>query len=335
MSAMKRVAKAGALSLAICAVLASPCLADPYSLGNLGNFAVYGFGTAFTDQLQPGALTVNGNVGIGPGGDLTLGGSGVTISGRIFDYTTAATNITFSGGPNNLSINGTTYPNGVAPATVVAGGGIVENSAIATNAKLDEITLYSTLAGLTQTGTATTLSGQTYNTANGVSNTTVIDVSGNTSLNGPDLTITGDANDFFVFRILGSFAGSSGGVITLNGVSADHVIFDFLCATTVVGVCNATAGAGTSDVTFSGSFQGAGIVFGLERNITQDTPGGFWNGRYFSDTDRTIHLFSEATINQPTITTQSTPEPGTFVLMFSGFAGLGMVVRRRRSGKAA
>ncbi len=52
---------------------ASPALADPYSLGDAVNFAVYGFGTAFTDNLQPGALTVNGNVGVGPGGDATWG----------------------------------------------------------------------------------------------------------------------------------------------------------------------------------------------------------------------------------------------------------------------
>src|SRR6185312_5539546 len=127
------------------ALATQPSFADPYVIGtDLSNFTIYGFGSGFTDQLQPGALTVNGNVGMGPGGDMTLGGSGVTISGQIFDSNATVSNITFSGGPNSLSVNGTTYANGVTPSQVAAGGGIVVNSSVATNAKTDELALYNT-----------------------------------------------------------------------------------------------------------------------------------------------------------------------------------------------
>src|SRR6266545_6808978 len=85
MIALTRFTKAGAVALVLGVGVTSPCLADPYLLGNLANFAVFGFSfnPQFNVQLL-GPATINGNVGLGNLGALTLGGAGVNISGKIY-----------------------------------------------------------------------------------------------------------------------------------------------------------------------------------------------------------------------------------------------------------
>src|SRR5437867_3138834 len=62
-----------------------------FSLGDAANFAIYGSGSTTSDQLTPGPLTVNGNVGVGGSGDLSLaGGQNVVIGGQIM-YSVAIT----------------------------------------------------------------------------------------------------------------------------------------------------------------------------------------------------------------------------------------------------
>lgn len=91
---------------------------------------------------------------------------------------------------------------------------------------------------------------------------------------------------FLLLKVAGGFRFSNG-LINLVGVSPDHVLVDLL----------RTADGGTrADVLMSGGATGSGIVPALDRNITEDTPSGGWTGRFISDSDKTIHLFSEAKI---------------------------------------
>src|SRR5207248_1915932 len=120
------------------------------------NFAVYGFGPSFTDQLQPGALTVNGNVGVGHGGDATLGGANVVISGQlIYADPITSSNFSASGGP--ISIHGSTFNlSGTTSQQIangIAAGQLVVNSAIAgtTGAEQDLKNLYAAVKGLSAT----------------------------------------------------------------------------------------------------------------------------------------------------------------------------------------
>src|SRR6266542_1666081 len=106
--------RGSAAALALGMAAASPAWgADPYVLGNLSTFAIYGFGSAFTNQFSPGPITVNGNVGVGSGGDMTLHGSGQTITGMIY-YADAIVNGT------NFNADGTNWINGQASCNSAA-----------------------------------------------------------------------------------------------------------------------------------------------------------------------------------------------------------------------
>jgi hypothetical protein len=304
---MKRnLARSGiALLLATGLVVGWPSRVEAaFSLGDGVNFAVYGFGTGFTDQLQPGALTVNGNVGVGPGGNSILGGSGVKISGQlIYSDSISSGNFSASGGP--ISINGSTFNLAGTTANQIANGlaagQLVQSSSIASQTKTDLQNLYGSVKALSATAGAPSGALSSSFTWSGSGGNNVATLSSFGYSAGDTLTLNGTASDYFIFDISGGWSMSSGANIVLGAnVSPDHVLFNLL----------QTADGGTgADVTASGSATGLGVILALDRNITFDTPGGGWTGRLFSDTDKTIHLFSEATINQPVVV----PEATTFI----------------------
>ena len=294
-----------------------------FSLGDGANFAVYGFGTGFTDLLKPGALTVNGNVGVGPGGDSTLGGANVVISGKlIYSDTISAGNFTVS--PGTPSINGsdfTTIANGLAA------GQLVQNSAIALQTKTDLQNLYTSVQGLSATAGAPSGGLTSDFTWSGSGGNNVASLTSFGYSAGDTLTLNGTASDYFIFNISGGWSMSSGANIVLGAnVSPDHVLFNLLQS--------ADGGSG-ADVTANGSSTGYGVILALDRNITFDTPGGSWTGRLFSDTDKTIHLFSEATINEP-VRPQPVPVPEatTFIagaLLLLPFGASTLRILRRKA----
>ena len=271
MIAATRLTKAAAVALVLGFGVARPCLADPYSLGSLANFAVYGFGAGTTIQLT-GPASINGNVGVGLGSDLTLGGAGLNVSGKIFFanpivVSGAGDNFNASGGP--ITINGQPACN--SDATCSDASRAEGSNLVASQAQGDQFFLYNE-AGLlaattgSPTGTLNSLFTWTGNGGTNVARLASIDLS-----TGDVLTLNGTASDFFIFNIVGAMTGSSNGAIVLGAnVSPDHVLFNLLCDPIHIGICDDDiVQDGTGDpVSFSGSFAGAGIVTALDRDIT-------------------------------------------------------------------
>lgn len=301
-----------------CASVSS--LAATINLGSAANFAVYGFGTSFTDELGVGPIHVNGNVGVGPGGDASLEGNTVVISGKLYysDTATAGTNFSTSGGP--WTINGSTQNSGTDATNLAnwkSNGSVVDNSSIATQAKTDLLSLYAAVKSLSPTAGAPSgnLTSDFSWTGSGGNNIASLTSFGYSA--GDVLTLTGTASDTFIFNITGGWSMSGSAVIVLNGISADQVLFNML----------QTADGGTgAAVTASGSSVGFGTIEALDRNITFDTPGGSWTGRLFSDTTKTIHLFSDATINQPPV-----PEPSSLSFALLALGAIATLSRRYRT----
>ncbi len=227
-------------------------------------------------------------------------------------------NFSASGGP--ISIHGGSFDLSGTTATQIgnglAAGQLVQNSSMALQTTTDLQNLYTSVAGRSATAGAPAGALASAFTWDGSGGNNVVRLTSFGYGSGDTLTLNGTASDYFIFDISGGWSMSSGAQIVLGAnVSPDHVLFNLLKA--------ADGGSG-ADVTASGSSIGQGVILALDRNIAVDTPGGEWTGRLFSDSGRTIHLFSEATIIQPV------PEPGTAALAALGLVALGL--RRKLRG---
>lgn len=309
---------AGAVTIA---AIAQPALANPlFDLGAASNFTVLGQ----NDTLEPGALTVGGNVGVEGGGKLTIGGTGVVVSGNA-DYYNPITSSNFVlSPPGTLSIDG---KNCSSLSTCKGNGSVVQNQTLVGNATTALGTLYDSVVNLTGTSSGVTnfktvSSLAHFSLTMGSNVNYVVDVSGSSTLNSAfnSVNITGNATDYVVFNILNGagFTGSSGGAINLNGISADHVLFNFACTGTGNN-CNDTETG--SDISLSGSFQGAGVMLAMDRDITDFATSSIgWTGRFFSGTDETIHLFSGATVRS------AIPEPASLAIFAGALGILGLLL---------
>ena len=307
---------AAAFSAAVVILGLSPgAHASSISLGQAAKFAVYGF----HDLFSPGPLTVNGNVGVAPGGDANLGGNGVVITGQLM-YSDPITVSNFAPqGSLKATINGSAFNNsGTTDLKITNGitaGQLVQSSAIALKAKTDLVALYNTAKALT-TATPGAPSGALNSSFSWTGNggTNVAELTSLSLSSGRTLTFTGTASDEFILNISGDWAMSGSGAIVLNGVSSDHVLFNLL---------ESADGGSGEDIGASGSSVGYGILLALDRNITFDTPGGSWNGRLFSDTNKTVKLFSHPMINQPVTPPPVVPIPAALWSGSGLLAGLG------------
>lgn len=291
--------------------------ASAYFLGDAADYVVFGFGTGSTVQLGQGPLTINGNVAVGQGADLTLGGSNVVVNGQIFYYdpivsgTNTPGGFSASGGP--FSLNGSACSN---TATCLGTGQVIQDSATVGQAQTDLLNLYASVKGLSATAGSPTgnLTGTFAWTGNGGTN--VASLTNFDYKSGDTLTLNGGANDFFIFNITDNWNMSSGSDITLNGVSSDHVLFNLL---------KTADGGGGEDIGQSGSANGKGIILALDRNVTMK--GNPWIGRIFTDSDKTTHLFSSFELNKPA----QVPQPAGILLLGSGLAGLAFIRRKVRT----
>jgi hypothetical protein len=174
-----------------------PCLTA--QLGSAAGFSVLGLQGANV-QLG-GQLTLKGSVGIGAGGKIGVT-SGDNFPGTLFADPSAAVTIA----------SGSSFAGGVTTESMSA----IQSAALSEAASIGSLTPTQTLSQITA---ATTITG------NGGQN--VIMVNGSVNLSsGKNLTISGGANDTFIFNISGGFTLNSANIV-LKGIAANQVLFFF------------------------------------------------------------------------------------------------------------
>jgi len=186
---------------------------------------------------------------VGPNASVKVNSGPIKGSVLLGDGTTSS-----SSGGGNGQITGT-----VDVSPVVSGDNLshIQNapsivtipSSVGIQAFNDAVSLSNTASGLAPTQTFGSINGAQTITGNGGLN--VINI---TSLSNPDLTITGNANDKFVFNISGNF--STNHAMVLNGVNASQILFNMTGAS---GNIFQTSGGntlyGTFLATHGGDFQ--------------------------------------------------------------------------------
>ena len=126
------------------------------------------------------------------------------------------------------------------------------------------------------------------------------------------LTFTGSANDFFVVNVTGKY--STNVATTLNGVSANHVLFNFLATSgNVFQTSGGDLSYGTYLATNGGNFQFSNL----------DLTGSLIN------TAGHIQFVSGSMLTAAPLT--AVPEPGTYAMMLAGLGALGFARIRRSS----
>jgi hypothetical protein len=278
------------------------------------------FGTNITFGPSNG-VTVNGTVAVGPGGHLNGGGTGSGTSGM-----------------NGLVINN---PSGVAldlagTTSTVSGiksvsGAITSNDSnlagqTGMNGFIQQASTAFAKLGVTTGAGGTTTSGLISGvvaggiTITGNGGLNVVDVN---SFQGGGVVLKGGSNDIFVINVT-SLTGINGGVTLMNGVTANHVLFNIEntsgSAVQLSGILNGTFLAPSVAVTLSGAsspFTGA-ILDGsiVTMDIDETSSPLTMNGAAFTD----FGLIAA-------------PEPAPLVKAISGLATIGIwgFFRRKRS----
>lgn len=282
-------------SVVLAALLAgSGARAQFIDLGAAANFAGLEMGgSTFTYTISKSTTDITGNVGIGPNGNFDFSG------GSIIDGTIHA------GAGATLSITGGSS----------ATGGIVQPSSLVTQAIADAHTAASYYGGLTPTQTLGTITGGTITGSGGLN---VYAVTGNLSLSNTTLTLSGSANDTFVFNVYGGGSVLSRSDIVLNGISASQVLFNLV-------------GTGTQ-LTTTGHSNTQGIF--LAENGALDIQGGI----HVSDFIAGSSLTWQSGVNITQATSAVAPVPEASALAMSAGAVLllaGLVYLREKRRRAA
>ena len=239
-------------------------------------------------------------VSVGPNASVTVNSGPIKGSVLLGNGTTSS-----SSGGGNGQITGT-----VDVSPTVSGDNLIHiqnaptvvtvPSSVGLQAFNDAVALSNTASGLAPTQTFGAINGAQTITGNGGLN--VINIA---SLSNPDLTITGNANDKFVFNISGNFATNH--VMVLNGVNASQILWNM---------------TGTSGNIFQTS--GGDTLYGT----FLATHGGDFQ---FSNLHLTGQLINTAGHMQIVSGSQvAIPEPGTISLIaFGAFALVGALKRMK------
>jgi hypothetical protein len=273
------------LGLLIPAMSAPAAHADTITEGSvLPNYAVVSVGPNASLTVNSGPIT--GSVLIGDGSTTSSsGGNNGQVTGRV-DVSPTETGDSLSHIQNPPAINS------VSPSVGI-------------QAFNDAAKLSATAAGLTATQTFGAINGP--QTINGDGGLNVIDVA---SLQNPLLTINGNAHDFFVFNVSGLF--NTNQVLTLNGVTAGQILWNFTGTGTVFQTSGGDSLFGTFLATDGGDFQFSNLVL---------------TGQLIN-TDGHIQLVSGSGVTGSPLT-PPVPEPGSLLLFGSGLLSIAGLSRKR------
>ena len=274
---------------------------------------------AWADQLDLGNAGQSAVVSVGPNASLTINSGPITSSGVLYGDVLVGDNaksVTLSGG-NDGSLPQGLYTDGTTPIS-----GNLQNpfttftvpTSVTQSAFNSANSVANFAASLTPTQTFSTINGTQTITGNGGLN--VINVG---SLSNPKLTISGGANDEFVFNVSGNFQTNQ--AMTLNGVKSSQILFNF---TGTSGNVFQTSGgdtlSGTYLATKGGDFQFSNL------NLTGQLINTDGHIQYVSG--------SSSTFTPPPMIHQF-PEPSVAIGLCTTLLGLGVVcLRQRRKAKA-
>lgn len=236
----------------------------PVDLGSAGNFAIL----AKTAITSTGTTLITGNVGLSPAAGSKITGLSCTeITGTLYDV-----DGTYTGGFDfNISC--------FAP-------GPGANKTLVDNAVLDMETAYTNAAGRAPgVGPNLNVGGGTLNGQNFAPGTYTWNTPGNVSITG-DITLTGDADDVWIFQITGTLSIEDGKKIILGGNAQDSNIFWQVAGTTTL----------KPGSTFKGN-----ILAGPGASTIAGQDGAILNGRALGQTDVTLIA---NTVSIPTTTNE-------------------------------
>lgn len=279
----------------------------------IGLAITLGAGSAFAGPLTEGTVLSNYTVvSVGPHASVMINSGPITGNVLLGDGTTA----TSAGGGNgritgHVDDSGTVLGDNLANLQFPPTTNTV-SAAIGTQAFNDAGALSSAAAALTATQTFANINGTQTITGNGGLN--VIDVG---SLQNPMLTIKGTSADTFIFNVSGLF--NTNQAITLNGVTASQILWNF----TGTGTVFQTSGGDVLDGTFLATQTGADFQFSA-LNLTGQ----------LIDTGGHMQIVSNSTIaaDVPFVSPFSspTPEPATLTSLGTALLELGLIRRWRR-----
>ena len=264
---------------------------------------------ASADEFGLGVAGQSAIVVVGPNSSITMNSGPVTSTAPFGDLLVGQnTTVSFSGG-NNGGLPDGLYTDGTASIS-----GSLQNpfntftvpTSVTQSAFNSANSVSSTNAALTPTQTFSSITGTQTITGNGGLN--VINVG---SLQNPTLTISGTANDKFVFNVSGSY--NTNRPMILSGVTYAQILFNF---TGTSGNVFQTSGGntlfGTYLATNGGNFQFSNL------NLTGQ----------LINTDGHIQYVSGSSSNFPFV-----PEPSLAISLSTSLLGLGFVCLRQRKAK--
>ena len=261
-------------------------------LGDAADFAVLGLDGADV-TISSEATTVTGDVGIGPNntGDLLK----ATINGTLFVDPTASPNI-------HGDLN-------------VTGGQLAQDL---TQASDDALAASLAAAALTSTQTFGDITDSTAITADQICNVILLN---SLDLVKETLTLSGGADDFFLFNVTNGFSLNGSLIVLDGGLTSDHVLFNF-------------SETGTGDVDI---FKDTSIAYGTflapNRDVTLDKATLY--GAILSGGKIVVHSGAQLTFTPftppPPPPPPEIPEPASLMLMGLGLAGLGFGHRRKKT----
>ena len=277
------------------------------SLTNTNNIGILGLIGATISNTGTTAGNAVATEGIASSSTLTIGGSGTTkvLTGTVYEGTSGEVS---NSGPCKHASGGCT----------VDASDLASGSALLTDAANDATTAgglaaNQTLGAITTAKTITACDVNSTGCSGPIDHTTVASVS-SVTLTSANLTLSGNASDYFILQISGTITLNSSANIQLSGgLLASHVLYVF------TGTSTSTVASAAGD-TINGTLLATGTQYTMALK-------GTLNGMIVDGGTITVNGL---TVNSVGNEWDGLPEPGTWAMLAAGLAGIAGIHRWRR-----